>query len=170
MTSQSSHFDTSGQARMVDITEKAVTARIATAEVSIKMQPATMLRIQEQGLSKGDVLGVARLAAIQGSKATASLIPLCHAIPIEGVDVQFEPINDRVLRCLVTVKTTARTGVEMEALTSCGIAALTVYDMCKSIDRSMEISDLRLVHKSGGRSGEYVRSEIDDPYTVRRPE
>ena len=153
----SSHFDDSGDARMVDITTKAITVRSATASVRVRMQPETRKQLQEHQMKKGDVLAVARLAAIQGCKLTSTLIPLCHAIPIEAVVIDFEFEDDRTLTCRATLKTTARTGIEMEALTACSVAALTVYDMCKSIDRAIEITDLRLEQKSGGKSGDYQR-------------
>ncbi len=156
MSQDSNHFDDRGAARMVDITGKPVTVRQAVAEATMSMQPETLERIGSGQMSKGDVLAVARLAAINACKMTATLIPLCHVIPIEAVDITFEFTDDHTLRCQSTVKTTSRTGVEMEALTACSTAALTVYDMCKSIDRSMTITRLRLLHKSGGTSGDWT--------------
>ncbi|QDS92926.1 Cyclic pyranopterin monophosphate synthase accessory protein [Roseimaritima multifibrata] len=156
----SNHFGPDGQARMVDVSEKAVTVRTATAETIVLMQPKTMEMIQAGTHRKGDVLAVARLAAIMGCKQTASLIPLCHAIPIEGVDVTFEPFEEPTatearLRCQVTVRTTAKTGIEMEAMTGASIAGLTLYDMCKSVDRRMELESIRVVAKAGGKSGDW---------------
>ncbi|QDS89559.1 Cyclic pyranopterin monophosphate synthase accessory protein [Rosistilla ulvae] len=162
MPPSSSHFDDAGNARMVDITDKAITVRTAVAEVSVRMQPETLQQVRERSLKKGDVLAVARLAAISGSKLTSTLIPLCHAIPIEAVAVDFQFKNSATLVCRSTVKTTARTGVEMEALTACSVAALTVYDMCKSIDRGIEIDGLKLMHKSGGKSGDFDRDTREE--------
>ncbi|QDV70205.1 Cyclic pyranopterin monophosphate synthase accessory protein [Rosistilla carotiformis] len=162
MSPSSSHFDDAGNARMVDITDKAITVRTAVAEVRVRMQPETLQQVRERSLKKGDVLAVARLAAISGSKLTSTLIPLCHAIPIEAVAVDFQFEDSATLVCRSTVKTTARTGVEMEALTACSVAALTVYDMCKSIDRAIEIDGLKLMHKSGGKSGDFDRDAREE--------
>lgn len=152
------HFDDQGNARMVDVSNKAITTRTATAEATVVMQEATMQRIMNRTHRKGDVLAVARLAAIMATKQTETLIPLCHAIPIEAVDVAFdEHANDRLI-CRVTVRTSAKTGVEMEAMTAASVAALTVYDMCKSVDRAMEIRSVRLLAKSGGQSGDFART------------
>ncbi|MEX0824671.1 MAG: cyclic pyranopterin monophosphate synthase MoaC [Pirellulaceae bacterium] len=152
------HFDDQGNARMVDVSGKAVTTRTATAEAIIVMNEGTMQRIADRSHRKGDVLTVARLAAIMATKHTETLIPLCHAIPIEAVDVAFdEQATDRLV-CRVTVRTSAKTGVEMEAMTAASVAALTVYDMCKSVDRGMEILSVRLLAKSGGRSGDFRRT------------
>ena len=156
--SQSNHFDDQGNARMVDVTEKPITSRSAVASVTVRMQPATLDQIRAGENKKGDVINVARLAAIGGVKQTPTLIPLCHGIPVESARVEFEFIDARSIECTCTVKTTARTGVEMEALTGCSVAALTIYDMCKSIDRAIEITDLRLLSKSGGQSGDFRRS------------
>lgn len=153
------HFDDSGHPRMVDVTEKPVTARTATAQAVISMRPETLEMISRGEAKKGDVLAVARLAAIQATKHAALLIPLCHPLPVEGVDVVFEFPDNRSVRCSVTVRTTARTGVEMEALSAATVAALTVYDMCKSVDRAMEIGSVHLVRKVGGASGTYEREE-----------
>lgn len=157
MTSTSSHFDDAGDARMVDITDKPITVRTAVAEVRVRMLPETLQQVRDHQMKKGDVLAVARLAAISGSKLTSTLIPLCHAIPIEAVGIEFQFAGETTLVCTSTVKTTARTGVEMEALTACSVAALTVYDMCKSIDRAIEITELKLLHKSGGQRGDFDR-------------
>jgi cyclic pyranopterin phosphate synthase len=148
------HIDPAGNAVMVDVSGKDVTERSATAEGRIVMAPATLERIRERGFKKGDVLGVAQLAGIMGAKRTADLIPLCHPLPLASVKVELEPREDAVA-IRATCRVTGRTGVEMEALTAVAVAALTVYDMCKAVDREMRITDIRLVHKAGGRSGEY---------------
>ena len=150
------HFDESGAAQMVDVSEKAATARIATAEAQIVMQPETLALITEGRAKKGDVIGVARLAGIMGAKRTADLIPLCHPLPVTKVTVDLEPDADLPgLRITASVKTTGQTGVEMEALTAASTAALTVYDMCKAVDRGMRIEGLRVILKDGGKSGRY---------------
>jgi len=150
-----SHFDADGRAVMVDVTAKPETDRIATAAARIVMQPATLTIIQAGTAKKGDVLGTARLAGIMAAKRTADLIPLCHPLPITSVTVDFEPAGDDALDVRATVRTTGRTGVEMEALTAATVAALTVYDMCKAVDRGMRIESVRLVHKAGGASGDF---------------
>jgi cyclic pyranopterin monophosphate synthase len=142
---------------MVDVSSKLETLREATASGLVRMQPATMARIREGQVAKGDVLGVARLAGIQGAKRTGDLIPLCHPVGLDAVEVAFEILDDRTLRIEATARVRGRTGVEMEALTAVSIAALTVYDMCKSVDRSTEIDSIVLERKSGGRSGDYQR-------------
>ena len=150
------HFDGKGDAHMVDVSEKAVTARIATAEGWIKMAPATFEIIRDGRAKKGDVLGVARLAGIMGAKKCADLIPLCHPLPISKVAVELTPDADLPgVRIQATVKTTGQTGVEMEALTAVNVAALTVYDMSKAVDKNMEIGGVRVVLKDGGKSGRY---------------
>jgi len=156
------HFDEHGASRMVDVSAKPVTQRFARAEGFISMMPATLLTIQQKGMSKGDVLEVARLAGIMATKRTAELIPLCHSLGLDSAAIRFAFVSDRQLRVESTVSVSGRTGVEMEALTAVSIAALTVYDMCKSIDRDMEITGLRLLEKSGGRSGHYIRAASDD--------
>lgn len=156
MSAEFSHFDASGQAVMVDVSAKAVTARQATAGARVVMQAATLALIQAGGAKKGDVLGVARLAGIMAAKRTADLIPLCHPLPLDAVAVELVPAPPDAVAITATVRTTGRTGVEMEALTAASIAALTVYDMCKAVDRGMRIEGLRLVAKSGGRSGDFV--------------
>jgi cyclic pyranopterin phosphate synthase len=170
--SGSTHFDRDGNAHMVDVSTKGVTVRTATAAGDIQMLAATAEMIQRGDAKKGDVLGVARLAAIQATKLTQQLIPLCHAIPIEAVSVDFEWLADPIsaqgspggalisLRCEVRVRTTAKTGVEMEAMTAASIACLTVYDMVKSVDREISIGPLRLLEKSGGKSGDFRRSGV----------
>ena len=150
------HFDAKGDAHMVDVSDKAVTSRIAVAENHIKMKPETLDIIINGTAKKGDVLGVARLAGIMAAKQTATLIPLCHPLPITKVSVDLAP--DAALpgiRITATVKTTGQTGVEMEALTAASVAALTVYDMTKAVDKGMQINGLRVVLKDGGKSGRY---------------
>ena len=148
------HFDQAGNAAMVDVSDKAVTSRTATARVRVVMEAATLAMIQQGSAKKGDVLGVARLAGIMGAKRTSDLIPLCHPLPISSVKVDLEAdaaVN--AVEIIATVRTTGQTGVEMEALTAASVAALTVYDMCKAVDRSMRIDGLRVTHKAGGKSG-----------------
>lgn len=156
MSGKLTHFDGKGDAHMVDVGDKAVTDRIAVAACHIKMLPETYAIITEGRAKKGDVLGVARLAGIMAAKRTADLIPLCHPLPITKVAVELTP--DETLPGVhveATVKTTGQTGVEMEALTAANIAALTVYDMCKAVDKGMVIGDLRVVLKDGGKSGRF---------------
>lgn len=155
--SELTHFDAQGQAHMVDVGDKAETQRIARAAGRIVMKPETLRMIQQGDAKKGDVLGVARIAAIQGSKRTADLIPLCHPIPLTRVAVEFA-IDDEncAVECEVTAETVGRTGVEMEALTAVSVALLTVYDMCKSVDRGMRVNDIRLLEKTGGKSGHWT--------------
>ena len=150
------HFDAEGKAVMVDVSAKDETERVATAIGSITMQPETLALILEGGVKKGDVLSVARLAGIMGAKRTPDLIPLCHPLALTSVKVELkaDPARNAV-DIEATCKLKGRTGVEMEALTAVSIAALTVYDMCKAVDRGMRIGDIRLVHKSGGKSGTY---------------
>jgi len=156
MTGKLSHFDEAGQAHMVDVSEKEVTSRIAVAEGHITMTVATLALVTEGRAAKGDVLGVARLAGIMGAKKTADLIPLCHPLPITKVTVDLTP--DPTLpgvRITATVKTTGQTGVEMEALTAVSIAALTVHDMVKAVQKDMEIGGIRVTLKDGGKSGRF---------------
>jgi cyclic pyranopterin phosphate synthase len=151
------HFDGDGHAHMVDVSDKAVTSRIATAESHIKMQRETFDIITEGRAKKGDVLGVARLAGIMAAKKTSDLIPLCHPLPITSVSVDLVPDPDLPgIRITATVKTTGQTGVEMEALTAASVTALTVYDMSKAVDKTMEISGLRITLKDGGKSGRHT--------------
>ncbi len=157
--SELTHFDEAGASRMVDVSEKAVTIRTARAEAIVEMQPETLALIRDRKHAKGDVFEVARLAGIQAAKITSQLIPLCHVLPLDGVTIRFDVPDDRRLRIETEVKVTARTGVEMEALTAASVAALTVYDMCKAVDRGMTITTIRLLEKSGGRSGHYVRAD-----------
>ena len=150
------HIDDQGNAVMVDVGDKAETARTATAEGRVRMQAETLRRIAEGSVKKGDVLTVAQLAGIMGAKRTPDLIPLCHPLALTSVKVLLEPEPDNpAIRITATCKLEGRTGVEMEALTAVSVAALTIYDMVKAIDRSMVIEGIRLLHKSGGRSGDY---------------
>jgi cyclic pyranopterin phosphate synthase len=150
------HFDQDGNAVMVDVSDKAVTARSATAKARVTVSEQTMIDIRSGTAKKGDVLGIARVAGIMAAKRTSDLIPLCHPLPISAVTVDLEPNEDnRSVDITATVRTTARTGVEMEALTAASVAALTVYDMCKAVDRSMRIEGLRVTHKEGGKSGTF---------------
>ena len=159
MSRDLTHIDRRGNATMVDVTAKAATAREAIAKGTVTMQPETLARISEGGLKKGDVLGVARIAGIMAAKRTHELIPLCHPLALSAVTVDLEPDRARnAVDITATVKVTGPTGVEMEALTAVSVAALTVYDMCKAIDRGMVVSDIRLVRKSGGKSGLYEAS------------
>ena len=154
------HFDQTGQAHMVDVGAKSTTKRSATARGYIEMLPATLALIEQGDHKKGDVLGIARVAGIMATKRTADLIPLCHPLALTHVSVDFDidQENNRV-RCELTSQTNGQTGVEMEALTGVQVALLTIYDMCKAVDRGMIISDVRLLHKSGGKSGEWVLQE-----------
>jgi cyclic pyranopterin phosphate synthase len=151
-----SHFDAAGKAAMVDVTAKPETERTATARARIVMQPATLALIQAGTAAKGDVLGVARLAGIMAAKRTADLIPLCHPLPLTQVSVDLTPDSAaNAVEIAATVRTAGRTGVEMEALTAASVAALTIYDMCKAVDRAMRIEAVRVTHKAGGKSGEF---------------
>ena len=149
-----SHFDAEGRAHMVDVSAKPETDRTATARVKVLMQPDTLRLVAEGSAKKGDVLGVARLAGIMASKRTSDLIPLCHPLPISAVTLDLA-LFDAGVEITATVRTTGRTGVEMEALTAASVAALTVYDMLKAVDRGMRIDSLRVVHKDGGKSGRF---------------
>jgi cyclic pyranopterin monophosphate synthase len=151
------HFDESGASRMVDVGNKPLTHRVARASGVVRMQPTTRQMILDGGHKKGDVREVARLAGIMAAKRTAELIPLCHPLALEAVKIDFQPVGDDSLRIEAAVEITAKTGVEMEALTAVSIAALTIYDMCKSVDRSMQIAEVQLDEKLGGRSGHFVR-------------
>jgi cyclic pyranopterin phosphate synthase len=151
------HFDAAGASRMVDVSAKEVTLRTATASGLVRMQPATLARIQQGTFSKGNVLEVARLAGIMAAKRTAEWIPLCHTLPLESVTIAFEFADERTLAISATTSVSAKTGVEMEALVAVSTAALTVYDMCKAIDRGLVIERIQLEEKSGGRSGHFVR-------------
>ena len=150
------HFDKDGKAAMVDVSGKEITGRTATAAGCVLMEPETVALILEGGVKKGDVLSVARLAGIMGAKRTPDLIPLCHPLALTSVTVDLSVDEARnAVDITATCKLEGRTGVEMEALTAVSVAALTVYDMCKAVDRGMRIADIRLVHKAGGKSGEY---------------
>ncbi|MDE0112122.1 MAG: cyclic pyranopterin monophosphate synthase MoaC [Albidovulum sp.] len=152
-----SHFDASGKASMVDVSEKPVTKRTAIAKGSVKMAASTLEMIGEGRAGKGDVLAVARIAGIAGAKRTSDLIPLCHPLPLSKVAVEFSLNgNDSTVEIVSTAVSTGRTGVEMEALTAVSVAALTIYDMTKSADRTMEIGEIRLAFKEGGKSGRFV--------------
>ena len=154
MTSPLTHFDASGQAHMVDVAEKGETRRIARAAGSVFMQPATLALVEAGDARKGDVLGVARIAAIQAAKRTAELIPLCHPIALTRVGVEFAIDRQRAcITCEATAETVGRTGVEMEALTAVSVGLLTIYDMCKAVDRGIHFENVRLLEKSGGKSG-----------------
>jgi cyclic pyranopterin monophosphate synthase len=154
------HFDAQGQAHMVDVSTKAATLRVAVAEGRIEMLPATLAMVRQGQAGKGDVLGVARIAAIQGAKRTSDLIPLCHPLPLSKVAVELtcDEAQGAVL-CRVTAQTVGPTGVEMEALTAVQVGLLTVYDMCKAVDRGMTITGVRLLEKQGGKSGHWVRDQ-----------
>ncbi|MEQ1544847.1 cyclic pyranopterin monophosphate synthase MoaC [Methyloglobulus sp.] len=151
------HFNQAGEAHIVDISEKSVTQRIAITEGYIEMQPETLRLITDMGHKKGDVLAIARIAGIMACKKTAELIPLCHPIFITHVEIDLTPeLENNRVRCQATVKTTGQTGVEMEALTATQIALLTIYDMCKGVDRGMVIQSVRLLEKEGGKSGHWL--------------
>jgi cyclic pyranopterin monophosphate synthase len=157
MSSDLTHFDSQGASRMVDVGDKPVTSRLARASGNVRMQPATLARIRQRGLAKGDVLEVARLAGIMAAKRTGELIPLCHPLGLDSVTVGFSFPDDQTVAITSEVRVTGKTGVEMEALTAVSVAALTIYDMCKAIDRGMTIAEIRLEEKSGGKSGHFVR-------------
>lgn len=158
------HFDAQGQAHMVDVSAKAETHRIARATGVIRMQPATLQLIAHGASKKGDVIGVARLAAIQGAKRTADLVPLCHPLPLTRVAVEFDVDAARSeVHCTVQAETVGRTGVEMEALTAVQVGLLTIYDMCKAADRGMVIDGVRLLEKHGGKSGDWVADPASPP-------
>jgi len=150
------HFDSAGQAHMVDVAAKQDTHRVAIATGRIVMRPETLQKIREGSASKGDVLGIARVAAIQGAKRTSDLIPLCHPISLSSVNVEFKLLDEsNAVECSARTETVGRTGVEMEALTAVSVALLTIYDMCKAVDRGMRIEGLRLMEKRGGKSGHW---------------
>lgn len=157
MSSELSHFDETGASRMVDVSQKAVTDRVARASGRISMAPETLRLIRDRQLAKGDVLEVARLAGIMAAKRTGELIPLCHPVGLDAVSIEFGFPDDRSVEIQATTRVTARTGVEMEALTAVSVAGLTIYDMCKAVDRQMVIEQVRLEEKSGGRSGHFLR-------------
>ena len=164
-----SHFDGAGQAHMVDVAAKGETHRIARAGGTIRMRAETLALIESGSAKKGDVLGIARIAAIQGAKRTADLVPLCHPLALTRVAVEFE--LDRAageVRCTAQVETVGRTGVEMEALTAVQVGLLTIYDMCKAVDRAMVIGDVRVLAKQGGKSGDWVAEAPDGDSSVNR--
>src|SRR5580704_10172524 len=156
--SQFSHFDEAGASRMVDVGGKNVTERLARAVAYVSLAPETLAQIRDGKVLKGNVFEVARLAGIMAAKRTADLIPLCHPLPVDKAEVNFEVVDERTLKIESLVGVHARTGVEMEALTAVSVAALTVYDMCKSSDRAITIGPIGLLEKSGGKSGEYRRT------------
>jgi cyclic pyranopterin phosphate synthase len=164
--SQLTHFNESGRARMVDVTDKQVTARVAVAQGKVWMLPETLEKIQEGRIAKGDVLAVAQVAGVMGAKRTPDVIPMCHPLLLSGVDVNFsedtQPNASGLCSISIeaTVKTTGNTGVEMEAMTAVSVAALTIYDMCKAVDKGMEFGEIFLVSKSGGKSGLYQRDAV----------
>lgn len=152
------HIDASGAAQMVDVGSKPETDRVATAKVAVLMRPETLVRIESDGIEKGDVLGTARIAGIMAAKNTSYLIPLCHPLPLDQVQIECKTDREHsAVEIVATARTTAKTGVEMEAMTGAAVAALTIYDMCKAVDREMRIAELRLIRKSGGKSGEFVQ-------------
>jgi cyclic pyranopterin phosphate synthase len=157
------HFNESGRARMVDVSTKASTERIATAQGRVRLKPDTLAKIQQGKIAKGDVLAVAQVAGVMGAKRTPDLIPMCHPVLLASVDIAFEddPHPDPQGLCSITItataKTTGPTGVEMEAITAVSVAALTIYDMCKAVDKGMGVTDVYLLAKSGGKSGTYTR-------------
>lgn len=163
MSAELTHLDAHGRAHMVDVTDKAVTERSATAVAELRMQPDTLRLIADGGHKKGDVLAVARIAGIQAAKKTSDLIPLCHPLALTSVtvDCELDPGNNRIV-IIATCKLAGRTGVEMEALTAASVAALTLYDMCKAVDRGMQIECVRLLDKRGGRSGRW-QADVDLP-------
>ena len=156
MSKKLSHLDKDGAAHMVDVSAKSETAREAQASGAVRMKPETLAAIREANIAKGDVLGAARLAAIMAAKRTAELIPLCHLLPLDHIGVEFEFEEDQII-VSATARTTSRTGVEMEALVAVSTACLTIYDMAKAIDREMIIENIRLLSKSGGKSGDWRR-------------
>lgn len=154
------HFNQSGEAHMVDVGAKDITSRIAIAAGSIHMQADTLALILRHGHKKGDVLGIARIAGIMASKKTSELIPLCHPLALTHVELNFTPVeNENRIDCEATVETRGQTGVEMEALTSVQVAILTIYDMCKAVDKGMVMNNIRLLEKKGGKSGHWKREE-----------
>lgn len=153
------HLDKNGAAHMVDVGDKQTTKRTAQAQAVITMQPETLRRIAEGTMPKGDVFACARIAGIMAAKRTSDLIPMCHPLPIDGVEIEITPISETEVRLVSTLRCTHKTGIEMEALTAVSVAALTIYDMCKAIDRGMRIDQVLLLHKAGGKSGEYRYQE-----------
>jgi cyclic pyranopterin phosphate synthase len=160
------HFDSEGASRMVDVGNKEVTVRKARASGRVRMQPETLRQIRDRGIAKGDVLEVARLAGIVAAKQTSQIIPLCHVVPLDAVSLAFHFPDEATVAIEAEARATARTGVEMEALVAVSVAALTIYDMCKAIDRGMVVEQVRLEEKSGGRSGHFTR----EPDAARGPQ
>jgi cyclic pyranopterin monophosphate synthase len=158
--SKLNHFDDTGASRMVDVGEKPISRRLARASGVIRMSAETLLLIRDRRAAKGDVLEVARLAGIMAAKRTSELIPLCHNLPLESVTIDFDFADNNALSISATVQVEAKTGIEMEALTAVSVAALTVYDMCKAVDRGISIGPIQLDEKSGGRSGHWQRPSI----------
>lgn len=158
MSGELTHFDSSGASRMVNVGKKEITERMARAQAFVSMEPATLKLIQDQQLAKGDVLEVARLAGIMATKQTQNLIPLCHSLGLDSASIDYEFVDERRVRIEAQVSNHGRTGVEMEAMTAVSIAALTIYDMCKAVDRWMAIGPMELLEKSGGKSGHLERS------------
>jgi cyclic pyranopterin phosphate synthase len=157
MSGELTHFDASGASRMVNVGDKEITERMARAQAFVSMEPSTLQLIQDRQLAKGDVLEVARLAGIMATKQTQNLIPLCHSLGLDSASIDYEFVDDRRVRIEARVSNHGRTGVEMEAMTAVSIAALTIYDMCKAVDRWMSIGPLELLEKSGGKSGHLNR-------------
>jgi len=158
MSGELTHFDSSGASRMVSVGKKEITERMARTQAFVSMEPATLKLIQNRQLAKGDVLEVARLAGIMATKQTQNLIPLCHSLGLDSASIDYEFVDDRRVRIEARVSNHGRTGVEMEAMTAVSIAALTIYDMCKAVDRWMSVGPMELLEKSGGKSGHLERS------------
>ncbi len=157
MSGELTHFDSSGASRIVNVGKKEITERMARAQAFVSMEPATLELIQDRQLAKGDVLEVARLAGIMATKQTQNLIPLCHSLGLDSASIDYEFVDERRVRIEASVSNHGRTGVEMEAMTAVSIAALTIYDMCKAVDRWMSIGPMELLEKSGGKSGHLNR-------------
>lgn len=160
--SQLSHFDESGASRMVDVGSKEVTHRWARAEGFVRMHPETLTLIRDKKMAKGDVFEVARLAGVMATKQTANLIPLCHPLALDSAQIDFEFVDDTTVRVEASTSVHSRTGAEMEALTAVSVAALTIYDMCKAVDRGLSIGPIELIEKSGGKSGHYQRDSRNE--------
>jgi cyclic pyranopterin phosphate synthase len=163
MADRLTHFDSSGASRMVDTSAKPETARTARAQGAVRMKPQTLALIRDRKVAKGDVFEVARLAGIMAAKRTSELIPLCHPLPLTSVSVDFQTPDERTVLIEATAKVHGRTGVEMEALVAASVAGLTIYDMCKAVDREMQIGPIQLMEKSGGASGHFERGEVEEP-------
>ncbi|MBO8165203.1 MAG: cyclic pyranopterin monophosphate synthase MoaC [Brevibacillus sp.] len=159
LSDQLTHFNEQNRAKMVDVSDKETTKRVAVACSQVKMKPQTLQRIREGSTDKGDVLAVAQVAGIMAAKKTWEIIPMCHPLPLSGIDIRFAFAGEDTLMVETTVKTTGRTGVEMEALTAASAAVLTVYDMCKAMDKEMVLGPTYLVSKTGGKSGDFIRTD-----------